>query len=74
MALTQGERTAIQALYGRILADLTARYGPSVKPEFSLTKRDNTGQVVSMVVAFNFLGVADPDGVQPLIRKEVDVW
>jgi len=74
MALNPGQRTAYQALDTKIIGDLLAKYGPSAKPEFSLTKRDDTGQVNGLVVGFNFLGPADPDGVQPLIRKEVDVW
>ena len=74
MALNPGQRTAYQAIENQIVGDLLAKYGPSAKTEFTLARRDNTGQVIGLVVGFNFLGATDPDGVQPLIRKEVDVW
>jgi hypothetical protein len=68
-------REAIQALFEEVVGQLITKYGNTVQTEFSLAKADPvTGRIVGLVVGFNFLGSADPDGVRPRIRKEIDVW
>ena len=73
MALTETQRVQVQGVYALILGSLQTKYGPTVELEFSKTIT-KAGALTGLVVAFRFEGPADPDGVRPLIRKELDVW
>lgn len=73
MALTETQRVQVQGVYALILGSLQAKYGPTVVLEFSKTIT-KAGALTGLVVAFCFEGREDPDGIRPLIRKELDVW
>lgn len=73
MALTSVQRAQVQEVYNLILYSLQNKYGPTVELEFSKTTAKN-GVLTGLTVAFRFEGAPDPDGIRPLIRREVDVW
>ena len=74
MALSETNRSRVQALYTAIATQLRARYGEGMIVEHVRLVTGTNGVVTDLVVDINTQTPPDADGDTTRVRKAVSIW